>query len=162
MLCLGRSRAPPSDAKQKSYCEREQPEVNQAQLAKCNQIADFLGRRITLIQHVYGHPWGRTAWQQPLPSVDQFAKKLVDGASFRSLQLGTWLGTTDGEVIETAVGMAIPPIYRREYDLAVDGLKLAACLQQQAAQEMAGKLALSVLGVSLFAAGVVVRGRSAA
>jgi len=97
-----------------------------------------------------------------LPSVDQFAKDLVADAEFRSLQLGTWLGTTDGEVIETAVGMAIPPIYRPEYDLAVDGLKLAARLQQQADQEMAGRVALSVLGVSLFAAGVVALGRSAA
>lgn len=136
--------------------------MNQAQLAKCNQIAHFLRRRITFIPNVYGHPWGRTAWAQPLPSVDQFAKDLVADAEFRSLQLGTWLGTTDGEVIETAVGMVIPPIYRPEYDLAVDGLKMAARLQQQAGQEMAGKVALSVVGASLFAAGVVALGRSAA
>ncbi|HVC99851.1 MAG TPA: hypothetical protein VNG93_01725 [Candidatus Dormibacteraeota bacterium] len=136
--------------------------MNQAQLAKCDQIADFLHRRITFIPNVYGHPWGRTAWQQPLPSVDQLAKALVADAEFRSLQLGTWLGTTDGEVIETAVGTVIPPIYRHEYDVAVDGLKLAARLQQQAGQEVAGKVALSVVGASLFAAGVVALGRSAA
>ena len=161
--CVYVDHVPPRrGGRQKSYSEREQPEVNQAQLAKCNQIADFLGRRITFIPHVYGHPWGRTACQQPLPSVDQFAKELVADAEFRSLQLGTWLGTTDGEVIETAVGMAIPPIYRPEYVVAVDGLKLAARLQQQAGQEMAGKVALSVVGASLIAAGVVALGRSAA
>lgn len=136
--------------------------MNQAQLAKCDQIADFLRRRITFIPSVYGHPWGRTAWQQPLLSVNQLAKALVADAEFRSLQLGSWLGTTDGEVIETAVGMVVPPIYRPEYDLAVDSLKLAARLQQQAGQEAAGKVALSVVGAGLFAAGVVVLGRSAA
>jgi hypothetical protein len=136
--------------------------MNQAEVVKCNQIADFLRRRITFIPNVYGHPWGRTAWQQPLPGVEQFAKDLVADAEFRSLQLGTWLGTTDGEVIETAVGMVIPPIYRPEYDLAVDGLKLVARLQQQAGQEVAGKVAASIVGVSLVAAGVVALGRSAA
>lgn len=136
--------------------------MNQAQLAKCDQIVDFLRRRNTFIPSVYRHPWGRTAWQQPLPSVNQLAKALVADAEFRSLQLGSWLGTTDGEVIETAVGMVIPPIYRPEYDLAVDGLTLAARLQQQAGQEVAGKVALSVVGADLFAAGVVVLGRSAA
>lgn len=136
--------------------------MNQAQAVKCNQIADFLRRRVTFIPDMYRHPWGRTAWQQPLPSVEQFGKDLVADAEFRSLQLGTWLGTTDGEIIETAVGMVIPPIYKPEYDLAVDGLKLAARLQQQAGQEVAGKVALSIVGAGLFAAGVVALGRSAA
>lgn len=136
--------------------------MNQAQLAKCNQIADFLSRRTTFIPNVHGHPWGRTAWQQQLPSVDQFAKGLAADAEFRSLQLGTWLGTTDGEVIETAVEMVIPPIYKPEYDLAVDGLKLAARLQQQPGQEVAGKVALSIVGVGLLAVGVVALGRTAA
>jgi hypothetical protein len=136
--------------------------MNQAQVVKCNQIADFFRRRITFIPNAYGHPWGRTAWRPQLPSVDEFAQDLVADAEFRSLQLGTWLGTTDGEVIETAVGMVIPPIYKPEYDLAVDGLKLAARLQQQAGQEVAGKVALSIVGASLFAAGVVALGRSAA
>jgi len=136
--------------------------MNQAQLAKCNQIANFLRRRITFIPNISGHPWGRTAWQQQLPGVEQFAQDLVADAEFRSLQLGTWLGTTDGEVIGTAVGMVIPPIYKPEYDLAVDGLKLAARLQQQAGQEVAGKVALSIVGASLFTAAVVALGRSAA
>jgi hypothetical protein len=136
--------------------------MNQAQVAKCNQIAGFLRRRITFLPTTSGHPWGRTAWQQQLPTVEQFAKDLVADAEFRSLQLGTWLGTTDGEVIEAAVGMVIPPIYKPEYDLAVNGLKLAARMQQQAGQEVAGKVALSIVGASLFAAGVVALGRSAA
>jgi hypothetical protein len=136
--------------------------MNQAQVDKCNQIADFLRRRITFLPNTSGHPWGRTAWQQQLPTVEQFAKDLVADAEFRSLQLGTWLGTTDGEVIETAVGMVIPPFYRPEYDLAVDGLKLAARLQQQQGQQVAERVALFTVGASLFTAGVVALGRSAA
>lgn len=136
--------------------------MNQAQVAKCNQIPEFLRRRITFIPNTSGHPWGRTAWQQQLPTVEDFARDLVADAEFRSLQLGTWLGTTDGEVIETAVGMVIPPFYKPEYDLAVDGLKLASRLQQQAGQELAGKVALSIVGASFLAVGVVAAGRSAA
>jgi hypothetical protein len=136
--------------------------VDQAQVDKCNKIADFLRRRITFLPNTSGHPWGRTAWQQQLPTVEQFAKDLVADAECRSLQLGTWLGTTDGEVIETAVGMVIPPFYRPEYDLAVDGLKLAARLGQQQGQQVAERVALLTVGASLFAAGVVALGRSAA
>jgi hypothetical protein len=136
--------------------------MNQAQVAKCNQIAGFLQRRITFIPNASGHPWGRTAWWQPLPPVEQFARNLVPDAEFRSLQLGTWLGTTDGEVIETAVGMVIPPFYRPEYELAVDGLKMAARLQQQEGQQVAERVALFTVGASLFAAGLVALGRSAA
>jgi hypothetical protein len=137
--------------------------MNQAQAAKCNQIADFLRRRVTVVQNTSGYPWGGiyNRWQ-PLPNVEQFAKDLVADAEFRSLQLGTWLGTTDGEVIETAVGMVIPPIYEPEYDLAVDGLKLAARLLQQQGQQVASKVALSIVGASLIAAGMVAAGRSAA
>jgi hypothetical protein len=136
--------------------------MNQAQGVKCNQIADFLRRRVTFVPNTSGHPWGRTTRQQQLPAVEQFAKDLVADAGFRSLQLGTWLGTTDGEVIDTAVGMVIPPFYKPEYDLAVGGLKLAARLQQQAGQEVAGKVALTIVGASLLAVGVVAAGRSAA
>ncbi len=136
--------------------------MNQAQVALCNQLADFLRRRVTFIPNTSGHPWGRTARLQQLPTVEQFAKGLVADTEFRSLQLGTWLGTTHGEVIEAAVGMVIPPFYRPEYELAVEGLKVASRLQQQAGQELAGKVALSIVGASIFAAGVVALGRSAA
>lgn len=72
------------------------------------------------------------------------------------------MGTTDGEVIEAAVGSVIPPFYRPEYDLAVDGLKLVARLQQQQGQQVAERVALFTVGASLFTVGVVALGRSAA
>lgn len=99
---------------------------------------------------------------QPLPTTEQFAKDLLADAEFRSLQLGTWLGTTNGEVITTAVGMVIPPIYKPEFDLAVDGLKRAARLQQNEGQQVAGKVAVSVVGAGLITAGLVMIGRTAA
>ena len=73
--------------------------MNQAQVDKCNQVADFLRQSVTFLPNTSGHPWGRSAWTQQLPTVEQFAKDLLADAEFRSLQLGTWLGTTDGEVI---------------------------------------------------------------
>jgi hypothetical protein len=137
--------------------------MNQAQVAKCSQIADFLRRRVTFAQYVSSYPWGPMYghWQ-PLPATEQFAKDLLADTEFRSLQLGSWLGTTDGEVITTAVGMVIPPIYKPEFDLAVDGLRLAARLQQQEGLQVAGKVAVSVVGASLITAGLVMIGRSAA
>ena len=98
------------------------------------------------------------------PGLDQFTLQLpacLIVSSSPQLEANDPLGEEDVPVL-SAVGMVIPPIYRPEYDLAVDGLKRAARLQQQAGQEVAGKVALSVIGASLFAAGVVALGRSAA
>src|SRR5438105_2633519 len=61
-----------------------------------------------------------------LPSAVELAEELVDSAEFRSLQLGTWLGTTEGQVIEQAVATVIPPMFRPQYALVVAGLKLGA------------------------------------
>ena len=133
--------------------------MNQAQVAKANQIADFLRRRVTFVQNANDYPWSRPyAGWQTLPTSEQFAKDLLADTEFRSFQLGTWLGTTDGEVITTAVRMVIPPIYQPEFDLAVDALKLAARMQQQEGQ----KVALSIVGARIIGAGLIYAGRSAA
>lgn len=133
--------------------------MNQAQLVKSNQIADFLRRRVVFARNAYGYPWGRAyAGWHTLPTAEQFAKDLLADAEFRSFQLGTWLGTTDGEVITTAVATVIPPMYQPEFDLAVDGLKLAARMQQQEGQ----KVALSIIGAGLIGAGLIYAGRNAA
>jgi hypothetical protein len=69
------------------------------------------------------------------------------------------LSTTDAEIIEAAVAAVIPPIYRPEFDLAVNGLKLAARMQQQEGQQAAGRVALTIVGASLIAAGFVIAAR---
>lgn len=81
----------------------------------------------------------------PLPTREQFADTLLSDAEFRSLQLGTWLGTTDGELITEAVSLVISPTYGPEFAVAVEGLKLAAQLQHQKGKESAGKIGLAVL-----------------
>lgn len=137
--------------------------MNQAQLIKSNQIAEFLRRRVAFVQNASGDSWGGiySGWQT-LPTIEQFGKELVADAEFRSLQLGTLLSTTDAEVIEAAVAAVIPPIYHPEFDLAVGGLKLAAALQQQEGQQVAGRVALTFVGASLIAAGLVMAARSVA
>src|SRR4051812_42189091 len=73
----------------------------------------------------------RTPYQRPLPSQEDLGAELVQLAEFRALQLGTWLGSTDGQVIEQAVATVVPPWFRPQYDLVVGGLKFAAELQRQ-------------------------------
>jgi hypothetical protein len=137
--------------------------MNQVTNERSGQIADFLGRRLTFLPSP-----GRQfrGWNEfvtvELPTVENFATALVQDAEFRSLQLGTWLGTTNGEIIEEAVGMVIAPVYAPEYELAVNGLKLAARIQQQEGTQAAGKFLLIVFGAGLITAGIASIGRSAA
>jgi hypothetical protein len=62
-------------------------------------------------------------WQEWPPITDErttaeaLAKELLGIAEFRALQLGTWLGTTNGEVITEAAEMVAPPFFDdRELD----------------------------------------------
>ena len=69
-------------------------------------------------------------------------------AEFKALQLGTWLGTTDGKVIAQAVESVTPPFYRTDVELLVAALQHAATLQQQEGQQAAGRFALGAIGVA--------------
>jgi hypothetical protein len=79
-----------------------------------------------------------------MPSYEDLAQELLDTAGFRALQLGSWLGTTEGQVIEQAVAVVIPPMFRPQYALVVNGLMRAAELQQRG-DRRAGAVAVSVL-----------------
>jgi hypothetical protein len=105
---------------------------------KQDEIVAFLWRRTSFLPPVSPFPWANS-FQDParLPTVETQAKEWADDAEFRTLQLGSWLGTTDGEVITEAVGVVIPPIYQPEYNLAIESLKLAAKLQQRHGQRVA-------------------------
>jgi hypothetical protein len=93
---------------------------------------------------------------QARPTVDELAQELLGIAEFRTLQLGTWLGTTDGQVVAEAVEMATPPFYREDVELLVAALQRVAPLQQQEGQQAAGRNALAIIGtvavVALFIA----------
>jgi hypothetical protein len=71
--------------------------------------------------------------------------ELVELAEFKALNLGTALGTPDGELIAKGVGLVFPPLFKPEYDFAVAGLTYAAQLQQQLGRQKAGQVALGVV-----------------
>lgn len=137
-------------------------------MTKQEQLADFLHRSVALPRAVtpYG-PWaGRHAWTYPngymaaqRPSIETLAHEMLALSEFRALQLGTWLGTTDGQVLVQAVEMVAPPFYRQDAELLVDALKIAASIQQREGQQAAGMFALGAIcvavlvGVGLYAAG---------
>ncbi len=119
---------------------------------KIEQIAGLLRRRPDLIPQV-SHPY---FWRpNPLPSPEDYARTLFADSEFCALQLGTWLGTTDGEIISRAVAQVIPPLYRPEYELLVNGLTLAAKLQAQEGQAAAEKVLLVLLGATLLIVGTL-------
>lgn len=68
-------------------------------MTKQEQLAEFLGRRM-MWQRFTGLYWLQPyeAMWQPRPTAEALAQELLQDAEFRALRLGTWLGTTDGEV----------------------------------------------------------------
>lgn len=133
--------------------------MNIAQNAKLEQIVEFLNRRSDLIPREVNPYWIQQSAQL---SVEDYAHLLPSDAEFRSLQIGNWLGTTDGQIISQAVAQVLPPFYQPEYDFVVNGLMLAANLQAQEGQQAAGKVALGVIGVGLFFAALAYISREAA
>lgn len=126
--------------------------MNNSNEAKIEQIVGLLRRRPDLVPQVsQSYDW----CPNPLPSPEDYARKLLADGEFRALQLGTWLGTTDGEIISQAVAQVIPPFYRPEYDLLVNGLTFAAKLQAQEGQLRAGVIALGVMfSVTVITSGI--------
>jgi hypothetical protein len=123
--------------------------MNVNQTVKRDRLVAFLQQRPGLIPRVNPMPW---LIQESVLTVDQYSEVLLADAEFRSIQLGSFLGTPDGEIIGGAVGMLIPPIYKPEFDLLVDGLTYAAQLQAREGRQAAGKIALVVVsgGLLLF------------
>ncbi|MGH9305020.1 MAG: hypothetical protein ACRDZ5_11520 [Acidimicrobiales bacterium] len=127
-------------------------------MTKQQQIAAFLGTHVTWPRATGGlgfwdfePQWLQPAYglvDAPRPSVDELAHELLDVAEFQALQLGTWLGTTDGKLIAEAVELVTPPFYRQDVELLVAGLQRAAQLQQQQGQQAAGRNALVAIGVA--------------
>ena len=88
----------------------------------------------------------------PRPSAEELGRFFFQDAEFRALELGTWLGTTDGEIFAGAVERFLPPLYRQDAELLVDALKFAADLQQAKGREVAGKVAIGSIGVAIVVA----------
>lgn len=86
-------------------------------------------------------------FREPYPSAQEIASELLADSEFQALSLSSWLRSPDGELITEAVALVIPPIYRAEFDLAVEALQLAAAMQYEegASQRAAGAFALAVV-----------------
>lgn len=83
------------------------------------------------------------------PTAEEIGRWLLQDVEFRALELGTWLGTTDGEIIAGAVESFLPPLYRQDVELLVDALKFAADLQQIEGRQVAGAWALGSIVVAI-------------
>jgi hypothetical protein len=130
-------------------------------VTKQNLIAAFLERRV-LWPRMASPSWGYPTWDYPYPwaqrlTVEQLAQELLQDAELRALQLGTWLGTTDGRIIVAAVESISPPFYRVDVELLVAALQRVADLQRQEGQQAAARYAAAAIGI----AGVVALGIAA-
>jgi len=137
-------------------------------MTKQEQIAAFLDAHITLPRvterAAQGYSWlyGYDYQQPPRPSAEELAQELLGIAEFRALQLGTWLGTTHGQIIAEAVEMVAPPFYDEDIEMLISGLQHAAKLQQQEGQRAAGRFALgTVCAAAVVAAGIATSRRAA-
>jgi hypothetical protein len=78
-------------------------------------------------------------------SAEELAGQMLETVGFRTLKLGSWLNTPDGEIIAAAVELLTPPPYAVDAKLLVDALKIAAAKQRSAEME-------KVIGVGVVAA----------
>lgn len=122
-------------------------------MTKQDQIANFLNQHVTTFPRCYGprrYSLGRDMWNRQRPLAPSIAKEFLGITEFRTLQLGTWLGTTDGEIITQAVEIVVPMFYAEDVALIVEALKLASAMQLQEGRQkaVAGAAAtLFVLGI---------------
>ena len=126
-------------------------------MTKQAQITAYLqGRyaRWPLAGPFWTTPFNPYGWMAR-PTAEELARELLQDAGFRALQLGSWLGTTDGRIIAAAVEAVSPPLYRQDVELLVAALQRAADLQQQEGQQIAGGYAIKAIAVAGLAALVI-------
>jgi hypothetical protein len=128
-------------------------------VTKQDEIAQFIKSAVLVTNH-YGFDFASSGLPDERayanqPTIEDFGTGILSITEFRALQLGTWLGSTDGQVITEAVEMVLPPIYRPQIDFLIDGLQYAAKLQQKEGQKKAGAVvgAVVLIGAVLWAAG---------
>jgi hypothetical protein len=122
-------------------------------MAKQERIAEFLDQHIVWERDnsPYRSWGGKYPWLSTRPtrsersSVEESAQEFLGLAEFLALQLGTWLGTTDGQMITQAVEAVSPPFYQEDVELLVAALKLAAATQQKEDEKVAGGFALAAI-----------------
>lgn len=82
--------------------------------------------------------------------VDALARYLLEDVEFQAINLGSWLGTTEGRIAAAAVEQALPFAYRPYTHLFVEALRRAAQLQHAGKQEQAKPwLAVAAAGIAM-------------
>lgn len=126
---------------------------------KRDQLVGFLSERQDLIQDLLKPHWpSHYQFDSALPTADVLAIRFLSDAKFRALQLGTWLGSTDGVLLTEAVSLALPGLYDPEFSLLVDGLKLAADSQASEGSKRAGLAGIAVLAALFLIAASTIKG----
>jgi hypothetical protein len=109
------------------------------------QIAGYVREHPTFAPYAPQPAYPAGIWRggpQPPQTALELADELVEDVGFRTLELGGFLRTPDGELIASGVEMALPTADRRVVSLAVDALKLAADQQSELSPLQVGGLAL--------------------
>lgn len=119
-------------------------------MAQKEAVAAYIAAHPTFAPYMQPHirPRMAMAYLQDhsyLPTAEELAEEFLNDTDFRALQLGTWLRTPDGAAIAEAVVLVIPTEYRPVFNLAVDGLKLAADAQAHGDRKNAAKFAGAVV-----------------
>ena len=111
-------------------------------------------QRITAYLQAFTEQWPGYGWylQPRMASAytpQQIAQALLRNAEFRTLRLGTWLSTPEGEFVTAAIEALLPPLYREDAALLAEALQIAAQQQQAEARQ---KIAAGILGTAVAAA----------
>lgn len=124
-------------------------------MATKEEIAHFVGKRVQpvsphyseTLEYLWAEPWMLQQERRARytdEQVRQLARNLLSDAEFRSLELGAWLTTPDGQLIAEGVGIVLPPQIRPEYHLWVKAMQMAATMQQQEGKRRAAQYTLSL------------------
>jgi len=104
-------------------------------------VAQYIARRPEFSPYVPrdGYPYGIWAPNHsPALTADEIADEMLEDVGFEALKLGGFLSTPDGELIAEGVGLALSPVDRPAFKLAVDALTLAAERQETISPKQVG------------------------
>jgi hypothetical protein len=106
------------------------------------RVADYLASQATVGPHVRAAQ-NAYGWltPPPLPPAQTLANEFLADTEFRAIQLGTWLNTTEGQIIADAVARVLAPGYQPMFSIIVEALQIAAARQTGRSRRSAVALA---------------------
>jgi hypothetical protein len=118
-------------------------------LTKQAKLTAYLNKANLGIPRCYEQPLWFIPQYHESPSVDELVAKFLSDVEFTAIQLGTILGTPEGDVITSAVEAVLPSFYSEDVTLIVDALTLAA--KAQTREQRTDALAVAAAGLFLLA-----------